>query len=74
MGQRQSQTPFSSAFWVQKVFRSKKVLSQKKISLEKMMGPKNFWVQIILDQKILSEKNLWSKALKVKKCWVKTNF
>ena len=29
LGQRQSQTPFSSAFWVQKDFRSKKVLGPK---------------------------------------------
>ena len=26
LGQRQSQTPFSSAFWIQKDFKSKKVL------------------------------------------------
>ena len=30
LGQRQSQTPFSNAFWVQIDFRSKKVLGPKK--------------------------------------------
>ena len=29
LGQRQSQTPFSSAFWIQKDFKSKKVLRPK---------------------------------------------
>ena len=42
MGQRQSQTPFSSAFWVQKDFRSKKRVGSKKVLI-----PKNFFCPVI---------------------------
>ena len=38
MGQRQSQTPFSSAFWVQKDFERKKIVGSKKI-----LVTKKFW-------------------------------
>ena len=42
LGQRQSQTPFSSAFWVQKDQGSKKKFgAQKKISSKKIFGSKN---------------------------------
>ena len=40
LGQRQSQTPFSSAFWVQKDFDYKKLLGPKHASSEKMLCPK----------------------------------
>ena len=42
LGQRQSQTPFSSAFWVQTDFWSKKVLDPKKFSSKQILGSKNF--------------------------------
>ena len=40
LGQRQSQTPFSSAFWVQQDFRSKKVL------IRKILGPVVIWPRV----------------------------
>ena len=36
LGQRQSQTPFSSAFWVQK-----RCWVQKQLSSQQILGPKN---------------------------------
>ena len=70
LGQRQSQTSFSSAFWilstkkfcVQKNFVSKKILGPKKFRVQKnfgskkTLGPKKFWVQ-----KMLGPKNFGSK-------------
>ena len=44
LGQRQSQTPFSSAFRVQKDFRSKKVLGPKKFWIQKNFES-NLWIQ-----------------------------
>ena len=50
LGQRQSQTPFSSAFWVQKIFGTKQFWVQKYFKTEKNVAQKNFgskktWVQ-----------------------------
>ena len=57
LGQRQSQTPFSSAFWVQKSVGSKQVLVAKK-----NLGPKKFWDKKILGQKeFCVQKNLVKK-------------
>ena len=59
LGQRQSQTPFSSVFWVQKEFGYKKMLGPKEIQLKKMGSqkcwfkkkfvPKKLWVQKLFD-------------------------
>ena len=51
LGQRQSQTPFSSGFWVQKDFMSKKIV-----------GPNHFWLQKVGLEKILSQKKIWEQA------------
>ena len=45
LGQCQSQTPFSSAFWVQKHFSSKTKAVSKKCLVQKMLGWKKFGVQ-----------------------------
>ena len=45
LGQRQSQTPISSAFWVQKDFGLKKVLGPKNLGSKKIVGPKKAFEQ-----------------------------
>ena len=45
LGQRQSKSSFSSAYLVQQVFRSKKLLSPKRILLQKNFGSKILWIQ-----------------------------
>ena len=61
LGQRQSQTPFSSAFWVltkfgQKKFRVKQIFGPRKflfgptkLWVKKNFGPKKIWVKQIFD-------------------------
>ena len=61
LGQRQSQTAFSSAFWVQKSVGSKN-LNYRKISGPTNFGSKKLWVQ-----KILGPENFESKKIKVPK-------
>ena len=58
LGQRQSQTPFSSAFCVQKEFRSKKVLGLKSFNSKKKLGPKNFGSKYFHSGKILGPKKI----------------
>ena len=55
LGQRQSQTPFSSVFWVQKDFRPKKIL-----------GPKILDPKTLSQIKILSSENFASKDFESK--------
>ena len=50
LGQRQSQTPFSSAFWVQKD------LEYKNFRVQKMLVPKNFWIQDFFGPKFFGTK------------------
>ena len=52
LGQRQSQTPYSSAFWVQKNFKSKKFWVQKNFGPQKYsVSKKNLGFKKILGQK-----------------------
>ena len=74
LGQRQNKTPISSAFWIQKDFRLKKVLGPKNLVpkifwVQKKFGvKKNFWVQ----KKVLVLNNLgFKKILGAKRFWVK---
>ena len=83
LGQRQSQTPFSSTFWVQKDlsqkkcwvqtnFSWKKNWLQKNVGLQKSSGPnffssKQFCVQNILDTKSFVSKNNFVSKKLVKK-------
>ena len=70
LGQRQSQTPISSAFWVLKDFGLKKVLGPKRFSSKKILGPK----KMLLQKWFLVQQNLGSKILSSNKFWVKKNF
>ena len=47
LGQRQSQTPFSSAFWVKKSNGSKKIVRQKNLGSEKFEFKNNFGSDIL---------------------------
>ena len=69
LGQRKSQTPFSSAFWVQKDFMSK-----KSFGFKSFLAPKS-WVIKILSRKnlgikifFLTNKILGTTKFCVKKC------
>ena len=65
LGQRQSQTLFSSAFWVQKDFGLKKVSGPKKFWVQKSVGFKknqrNVGPKMFESQQILGPKNCWYK-------------
>ena len=58
LGQHQSQTPFSSAFWVQKNFRSKNILGPKNFGSKNFESEKNFEFRKFCIQRILSPKIL----------------
>ena len=63
LGQRQSQTPISSAFWVQKDFGFKKCWVQKKFGSKKIVcpkkfGPSNFGSNKCRVQKMFGQKNV----------------
>ena len=58
--QRQSQNPFSSAFWVQKDFVLNQILGPKTFWVQKILGPKKFRVQKKFESKrYLDPKKFW---------------
>ena len=65
LGQCQSQTPFSSEFWVQKEFGFQKIFGLqkcwvKKFWSNKIFGPTKFWVHKNFgSRKTLGPKKLW---------------
>ena len=67
LGQRQSQTPFSSAFWVQKYFQYRKLLGPKKFQFRKffvsnkILGQKDFGSKKFWFKKLLGQQKFWFK-------------
>ena len=86
LGQRQSQTPFSSAFWFLNqnlIKRSCNIICPKRFCAKKdqtnfesiIFLVKKMWVQKELgSKKILGPKNFRSKKIQVQKSWVQINF